>query len=261
MLLVTLRWLVVVSILGVIARRAVQRDWPALRGHLGRIVAMGALGFTLFNALFYVAAHHTTAVNLGIIQAVMPVFIFVIVFMRYGVPVTALQGIGLTAAVLGVALVAAQGQWQRLIAIEFNPGDLLMLAAAVLYAGYTVALRNRPAVAPLAFFAALAGAALLTSIPLAVYEWLAGDLRWPTAQGWALIVAIALLPSLLGQVLFIRGVGILGPSRAGLFINLTPVLAAGLAVLFLGEAFRWFHGAALALVFTGIWLSEREGRH
>jgi drug/metabolite transporter (DMT)-like permease len=258
--LVALRWLTVVLILAVVGRKALARDWAVLRPHRLRIMAMGALGFTLFNALFYVAAHHTTALNLGIIQAVMPVFVFVIAFVRFRIPVTSRQMAGVVAAVSGVLLVAAHGEWQRLVAIEFNPGDLLMIVGVLLYASYTVALRSRPPVSGLAFFTVMAGAAFVTSIPLVVYEGLAGDLLWPTSTGWLLIGAIALFPSLLGQLLFIRGVEIIGPGRAGLFVNLTPVLAATMAVLFLGERFRWFHAAALALVFAGIWLSEREGR-
>ena len=259
MALVTLRWLFVVAILAGIAGGSLARDWALLRPQRNRVMAMGALGFTVFNALFYVAAHYTSAINLGIIQAVMPVFVFVIVFVRFGVPVTAGQSMGVVAAIAGVLLVAAHGDWQRLVAIEFNPGDLLMIAGVLLYAGYTVALRSRPAVSPLSFFTVLAGAAFVTSLPLLALEWFAGDLVWPSRQGWLLITAIAVFPSLLGQLLFIRGVEMIGPGRAGLFMNLTPVLAAVLAVVFLGEQFHWFHAAALALVFAGIWLSEREG--
>ena len=71
---------------------------------------------------------------------------------------------------------------------------------------------------------------------------------------------MALFPSLFGQLLLIRAVEIVGAGRAGLFVNLTPSFAAALAVLLLGETFRWYHGAALALVFAGIWASERVGR-
>jgi drug/metabolite transporter (DMT)-like permease len=259
MLLVLLRWLIVVSVLVVIARRPLARDWAKLRPHFARITAMGALGFTLFNVLFYVAAHHTTAVNLGIIQAVMPIFIFLIAFVRFRIPVTPLQTVGVLAAVLGVTLVAARGDWQSLLAVQFNEGDLIMIGASLLYAGYAVALRSRPAVSALAFFAVMAAAAFVTSIPFALYEWLARDLLWPSRTGWALIVAIALLPSLLSQLLFIRGVELIGPGRAGLFVNLTPVLASAMAVVLLGEQFHWYHAAALCLVFAGIWLSEREG--
>jgi drug/metabolite transporter (DMT)-like permease len=260
MALVALRWLVVMIVLLPLAWRPLAKDWRTLRPHLGRIAALGALGFTMFNVLFYVAAHYTTALNLGITQAVMPIFVFLIAYARFGTSVSALQMLGVVAAMTGVILVVAHGEWRRLVAVEFNRGDLMVLTAVVLYAVYTVALRSRPSVSPLSFFAVLASAAFVTSLPFAAYEWLAGDLIGPTPTGWALITAIALVPSFLGQILFIRGVEIIGPGRAGLFMNLTPVLAAVLAVAILGEDFRWFHGAALALVFAGIWASERGGR-
>jgi len=259
MALVGLRWLLVLCVLLPIAARPLANDWAKLRPHLGRIATLGALAYTTFNALFYVAAHYTTAVNLGITQAIMPIFVFVFAFVRFRTPVSALQIGGVFAAIAGVLLVVAHGTWQRLVAVEFNGGDLLSIGAVTLYAAYTVALRDRPAVSPLAFFAVLALAAFATSLPLAAWEWAAGDLLWPTPKGWALLVAIALLPSLLGQILFIRGVAIIGPGRAGLFVNLTPVFAAALAVFWLGESFHWYHAAALALVFVGIWASERGG--
>ncbi len=260
MTLVMLRWLVVLCVLAVIARRPLQNDWPKLKPHLPRIVAMGAFGYTVFNVLFYVAAHHTSAINLGIIQAVMPIFIFLIAFVRFRTPVSALQAVGVTAAVVGVTLVATRGDWHNLLATQFNEGDLIMIGASLLYAAYAVALRSRPASSALAFFAVMAGAAFVTSIPFALYEWLAGDLIWPHGTGWGLIVAIALLPSLLSQLMFMRGVELIGPGRAGLFVNLTPVLSAALAVLLLGEQFHWYHAAALGLVFGGIWLSERASQ-
>jgi drug/metabolite transporter (DMT)-like permease len=260
MLLVTLRWLVVIGVLIPFAWRSLANDWTKLRPHVKRIAAMGALAYTAFNALFYAAAHYTTAVNLGITQAVMPILIFMIAFARFRTPVSRLQLAGVVAAMTGVLLVVAHGSWQRLVAVEFNAGDLMSVGAVTLYAAYTVALRKRPAVSPLSFFAVLALSAFVASLPLAAGEWFVGSLVWPTQSGWALIVCIALLPSLLGQILFIRGVEIIGPNRAGLFVNLTPVFAAGLAVLCLGESFHWYHGAALMLVFAGIWASERGGR-
>jgi len=260
MLLVALRWLVVLGVMMPFALRPLANDWAKLRPHVPRIAALGALAYTSFNVLFYVAAHYTTAVNLGITQAVMPIFIFVIAFVRFRTRVSALQIGGVVAAIAGVLLVVAHGSWQRLVAIEFNVGDLLSIGAVTLYAAYTVALRDRPAVSPFAFFAVLAVSALATSVPLATYELLSGDVIWPTRTGWILIVTIALFPSLLGQILFIRGVEIIGPGRAGLFVNLTPVFASALAVACLGEEFHWYHGAALALVFVGIWASERGCR-
>ena len=73
-----------------------------------------------------------------------------------------------------------------------------------------------------------------------------------------MVALIALLPSFLAQILFIRGVEIIGPGRAGIFLNLVPVFAAVIAVVYLGERFHVYHGVALALVLGGIGLAERK---
>ena len=65
MQLVTFRWLGVVLILAIIARDNIARDWPILRRHLPFLCLMGSCGFTAFNALFYVAGHHTSAINMN----------------------------------------------------------------------------------------------------------------------------------------------------------------------------------------------------
>ena len=41
-----------------------------------------------------------------------------------------------------------------------------------------------------------------------------------------------------------------------MFVNLTPVFAACLAVLLLNEVFQFYHSAALILVLGGLWLSK-----
>jgi drug/metabolite transporter (DMT)-like permease len=55
-----------------------------------------------------------------------------------------------------------------------------------------------------------------------------------------------------------RGVELIGPARAGLFVNLVPVFGSLLAVVLLGEPFAPYHALGLALVLGGIWLAERK---
>jgi drug/metabolite transporter (DMT)-like permease len=133
-----------------------------------------------------------------------------------------------------------------------------MIVACVAYAIYTVALRRRPAVPGLVFFSAMAAVAFLLSLPLLAAEIVAGDVVWPDAQGFAILAYVTLFPSLLSQLFFMRGVELIGPGRAGLFVNLVPVFGAILAVGLLGEPFRPYHALGLALVLGGIWLAERH---
>ena len=52
----------------------------------------------------------------------------------------------------------------------------------------------------------------------------------PTLQGWLVTAWVAIFPSFLSQIFYLRGVDLIGPGRAGVFVNLVPVFAAVLAV-------------------------------
>lgn len=260
MMVVLGRWIGVVLLCAIFLRRTLRDNWAALRPRLPYIIAMGGLGFTVFNLLFYIAAHSTSAVNIGILQGSIPVFVLMGAILVFRERISAMQGVGVLVTVVGVLLVASSGQWDRLASLAFNMGDVFMLAACFLYAGYTVGLRNRPKVAPLALFAAMAVAALVISVPFAIGEAILGEAVLPTPTGWVVLLGITLFPSFIAQIFFIQGVDRLGPSRAGVFVNLVPIFASIMAVAFLGERFENYHLLALVLVLFGIFLSERFKR-
>ncbi len=134
---------------------------------------------------------------------------------------------------------------------------MLIFVGCLFYAGYTIVLPTRPKVSSLAFFTAMAIAAFLTSLPLLALEWAVGDAVWPSREGWAMVAFVGLGPSLIAQLFFMRGVELVGPNRAGLFVNLVPIFGAILAVALIGEPFGMIEGAALALVLGGIACAER----
>ena len=257
MTLTCLRWGVALVPILLTARPALRRDWPVLRSHWQYVVAMGALGYTGFNALFYVAAHRTSALNLSIIQGAIPALVLIGARLFLGARFTALQALGAVATMAGVAAIAAQGDLYRLAALAFNGGDVMMFIAAILYAGYTIGLRERPHVSGLSLLAGMALAAFITSVPLMVWEIAAGGFIWPTAAGYATLVYVALGPAFISQIMFMRGVELIGPGRAGVFVNLVPAFGAIMAVVILGEPFAAYHVVALVLVIGGIAIAQR----
>ncbi|HCX14189.1 MAG TPA: EamA family transporter [Rhodospirillaceae bacterium] len=258
MLLTALRWVGVGVLIFIFARRRIVNEWPALRTRLPLLLALGALGFSTFNALFYIAAHSTVAINIGIINGALPVFVMLGTYIFYRTQVTGAQLIGVVVTLIGIAVVAARGDIALISDVRFNPGDVLMTFACLLYAAYTVALRERPAASGLAIFSIMTVGALATSIPLAIIEILMGDMIWPSPTGWAVALYVAIFPSLLSQLFFLRSVELIGPNRAGLFINLVPIITAAFGVILLNEDFHGYHVAALFLVLSGIWLAERK---
>ena len=258
MLLITLRWFGTVVLLFAIGGAQLRRDWPVLRRRLPYLAAMGVVGLTAFNALFYLAAHETTAVNIGVLQGAIPVFVLLgsVALFRTKLGVLQLSGVAITMA--GVVLVASQGNLAVLAALDFNQGDLFMLLASLLYAAYALGLRNRPQVSPVSVLTVISAAAAIATLPLAVAEGFMDRTVWPSVDGWAIVAYVTVFPSVMAQLFFIKGVTLIGPARAGVFINLVPVFAAIFAVAILSEAFRWYHLGALVLVLAGIWLAERR---
>ena len=254
------RWGLALIPLALASRGHLRRDLAILRPRWMLIVAMGALGFTAFNALFYSAAHRTGALNLSILQGAIPAFVLIGARLAFGVRVTGWQAVGAFITMVGVAAIAAQGDLTRLLGLRFNEGDAMMLLACVFYAGYTVGLRQRPAVSGLGFFTAMAAVAFVTSIPLLGVEIAEGAFVAPTLKGWLALAYAALLPSLIAQIFYMRGVELIGPGRAGVYVNLVPAFGALLAVALLGERFAPYHAVALVLVIVGIGVAERGSR-
>lgn len=260
MLLTAARWGFAFAILAVLGHRRLGADWEALKPRLGLLSLLGFLGFSAFNLALYSALVFTSAVNTSIEQAGIPALIFVLNFLVFRIRALALQVVGFLLSLAGVALTAAHGEPARLLALDVNSGDALMLIAVVGYAVYTVLLKLRPAVHWMSLMIVMTGAAFATSLPFVAGELALGAGIMPDAQGWSAIAYTALFPSILSQIFFIRGVEMIGPNRAGLFINLVPVCGTLLAIALLGEAFQPFHAIALALVLGGIGLAEWGGK-
>ena len=260
MLLIFFRWGIVVVILISLYWRQMIDEWPVIRPRLKWLLIMGGCGLSLFNAFFYIAAHSTTAVNLGIIQSTMPGMILLGSFMYFGDRINRLQFSGLLLTLLGVIVIVTQGSLEKLMQLTFNHGDLLMIFACSFYAMYTVGLKSRPKISGMVMLAYFSVAAFLMTIPLMIFESLIYGTLMPGVKGFAIVFYIAIVPSFLSQIFFMRGVDLIGPGSAGLYANLVPISSAIMAVLLLSEEFALFHLAAMLLVFGGIGLFEYQSR-
>ncbi|MEZ5907134.1 MAG: DMT family transporter, partial [Geminicoccaceae bacterium] len=256
------RWTIAALVLATFAWPGLRRDWPVIRANLPYLVAMGAIGFTVFNGLLYYALISTTAINATIIQAAMPMFIFGLNFVIFRTAATPLQIAGYTLTLAGVVVAAGRGDILGLAGLDLNRGDLLMIVATFIYASYSVALRQKPRMHWLSFVTTLIAIGSVASLPFVGVEALGGALIWPhTPVAWAVIAYTAIFPSILAQAFFIRGIEVLGSNAGGLYLNLIPIMGALLSVALLGEHFQLFHATALVLVLGGIAVAQRRRLH
>lgn len=255
------RWAGATAILLTIGIPYLRRDWARIKPALPILMLYGALGFASFNILMYVAAQFTTAVNASIEQAAIPVLVLLGNFLIFKVRAKPLQVLGLILTILGVIWVATHGDPRRLLSADINIGDGMVLAACLCYAIYSLLLKYNPSIHWLSFILVTAASALGASlIFLLIFG--GGPQRFmavlpnTTPIGWLCILYVMTFPSILAQLCYARGVQLIGPNRASIFINLLPVFGTILSVLIIGETFELYHITASALVVCGIVLAE-----
>lgn len=259
--LMILRWTGALLVVLPFAIAPIRRNWAEIRRRWWLFLFYGAVGFATFNVLVYIAAYHTSGVNAAIEQVTINIFVMLFNFLLFRTRVAGLQLAGVALTILGVAVTASHGDLGRLLALEVNVGDLLVILASLAYAVYSIALRWKPQTHWMSFFAAAVVGAILASI---FYQEVLGggigaffiQLPQITPLGWIIVAYTVLFPSVISQVLYVRGVEMVGSNRASLFINLIPIFGTIGSVLVLGERLESFHLVAATLVITGIVLAE-----
>ena len=257
-LLTWLRWIIACFILIVFSTNHLKHDFGTIKKHWLFLFLLGAFGFAIFNGLMYLALNHTTAINVAIEQASMPLIVFILNYLLFRTKVTTYQIIGFLITLIGVAITITRGNLFGLDYQSLNLGDLLMIGAIIVYGIYSVLLKKKPNIHPLSFLSALGVAALLTTTPFVFYETYSNNLIWPDLTGWGVALYAGIFPSVLAQLFWILGLDKIGSNRGGLFINLVPIFGAILAVLVLGETFEAYHAIGLVLVLGGITLAQRK---
>lgn len=138
------RWLVAVIVFTPFALKNLINDWKIIKKHLPYFCITAFLGITTFNTLIYIAGHITTAMNLSLIAITFPVFIIIFSRILYSEYLTIKKIIGILLVLTGVTALITKGSISILLNISFNRGDVWMLTASIIFAVYSLFLKNKP---------------------------------------------------------------------------------------------------------------------
>ena len=258
MSLVSGRWLGVMIILSIICRHQLSLGFQVFKSNYKWMIVMGLCGFTTFNSLYYISAHHTVAINLGIVQSTTPAFIMIISMFWLKTRINLKQVTGLLITFIGVSIVISNGNLASLLRLKLNNGDLLLIVACIFYAIYAVGLRKRPEINDVLLMTFFSYVAFIGSLPGLIIEITQYSFFFPTFKGLMILSVIIIFPSLLAQILFMKGVKIVGPALSGLYTNLVPIFTSVLAIIVLDEVFHIYHLISLIIIFLGIYIFDRK---
>jgi drug/metabolite transporter (DMT)-like permease len=253
-----LRWLITVLVLLPFALPQIRRDWPALMARRWPMFWLALAGGGVFGTLQFVGLTYTTALNVAVFNSVVPVCIILANLAIFRDRVHWVQVEGIIISLIGVLAIIAKGDGRRLAELNFNGGDLLIIANMLLFGIYSACLRLKPDIHWLTFVMALAIVSGIVNLPLAAWEMAHGQVLQANAVTGLAILYTGLLSSAVAYAAWSVGVAKLGSARSGVFLHLIPLYGAILSTLFLGEQIQLFHIAGLAAILTGVALATRR---
>lgn len=254
------RWLLAFVVLLPFVGRAAWRNRALLRQHWLKLAILGALGMVIYQSLAYEAAKTTSAINMGVMLALMPLMstFFASLLAGEKLSIASIAGGGIS--LVGLIYLTSQGDPTRLVDGGFHIGDGLMIIAVLSNALYGVMLRRWAMPIPMwqQLFWQI-GFSTLLLIPI----FLMGEISPVTTANLPLILYAAIPTSLIAPLCWMIGIHRLGASRTSLLINLLPIIVAALAWALLGEQLHAYHaiGGALALIGVGLGLRKAPAKN
>ena len=254
-----LRWVVAILVLLPFVWHRLRQDWPLARKAWVVLAATGFLSTTTYNALQYFALTTSSPINVALITASGPIFTLLMGWLFFQATISRAATLGAVVSLIGVTWVLLRGELLNATRIDFVSGDLFMLLAIALWSLYTWLLRGRPGeMSGYSVLTMQMAWGLLFAVPMVLAEWFLGGysaIAW-SPKIYSVILFVALGPALLAYLCYQQAVLRTGSQLPMFFLNLTPVFAALMAVVLLGEFPELYHVVGLVLIVAGIVLAN-----
>ena len=241
-------------------RREGTSVFETLRHDPKRTIAVGILGYTVYQIAFIAGLDRTLAGSAALIMSSSPIWTAVLAAILGYEKLKAAAWAGLAISLVGVTAIILSGQEVDLGA-DVLTGNLIMVVAAICWASYTTLnrplLRDIPAVS-LTFYGVL-----VSMLPLLAVSWpYLKEVAWGTITPliWIAIIFSGAMSTGLTVVLWNDAVRQIGPSRTAVYSYLIPVIALITSVSFLGEHLAAGQVVGGVLVITGLLTVRRAGR-
>lgn len=252
-----LRWFFSALILLYLTRKHHTLMLSVTKHHWRLLLVLAFFSMFICGGIVYLGLQTTSATNGTLIYTLPPVLIIILERFWRQRPMKIRETIGIVIAFIGVGIIVSKASLQNLISINFTPGDLFFLLAAISWAFYSVGLRSKVLseleTLPLFALVAIFGTVLL--FPFSVYEYFNGATMPSTSKDWWAISAIVVFASLLSFSVYQFGIKILGPTISGIFMYLLPPFGVAAAWYFLSETIYSFHIFGIITILVGIVLA------
>ena len=255
----TFRWISVWLILIPFTFKEIYKNLAYIKKNLLAIAFMGVITISTFNSVVYFALNYTQVINAVLVLAIIPAVTIVLSALMKVEKSNIFQIFGLILSIIGVGSIISNGDVQRIVSLSFNNGDLWMLVCVLSWALYSTLLKkNKFKLSQFSLIQIMVSVGVIFLIPQYFYEQSIGlELNFNKAF-FLILFYVVVFPAIVAYYCWQKGIEIIGPNRATMFIQLMPLFSAIMAIIIFKEKFELYHFVGATFIVSGIYLSNKK---
>ena len=251
------RWILALLILLPFTYKQIIIDLDYYRKNIFLMIIISILGVTFFNSFTYISLRSSMVINSTLMASIAPVMMTGFSWLLFRTKTTKLQFAGIILSLIGAFSIILKGKLDNLYNLYFTSGDLWMIAAVISWCLYSVLLKKIDSkTSQLANLEVLIIIGIIFITPFYIFESVNSTFLPSSQLDFVIISYVAVFASIVAFFSWNKGVSIIGPNRASLFLHLIPVFSAVWAITFLDEKFAFFHIIGVIFILSGIILSN-----
>ena len=259
MSLVFFRWSLVWLILLPFTYKEIIKYKEVILKNLPLLFFLALTSVGLFNSFTYLALVHTQVINASLFNTAIPAMIILLCFIFKIEKTNRFQIMGLILSVLGILSIITKLDFNILLSLNFNKGDIIMIGGVITWGLYSSFLKKKKFTLPLLTLVhILCTFGLLFILPQFLFEISQGKIIKFDINLSYILIYLALFPSIGSYYCWAGAVSIIGANRAGIFLSLIPLFSTILAMFFFNENFYFFHFIGSVLIVLGLILSNKK---
>ena len=225
------------------------------------IIILGITSITIFNSIVYYSLNFTQVISGVLMISTIPVMIIFFSSLLKIEKTNFYQIMGVIFSMLGVIVIVTQLNGEKILELSFNKGDLSIIIAMLSWALYSALLKKKKLeLSQISLLQVIISSGLIFLLPIYLIEMNQGRFVTLELPFILTLIYVVLFPGLASFICWIKGIGLIGANRSGIFLHLMPIFSTILAILIFKEKFMIFHLVGAMLIISGIVLSSR-GRH
>ena len=254
-----LRWISVWFILMPFTYKEIYNNFYYIKKNWLVISFMGVITISTFNSVVYFALNYTQVVNAVLMLAAIPVVTIVLSSLMKIEKTNFLQIFGLIMSIIGVGAIISNGDFQKIVSLSFNKGDVWMLVCVLTWSLYSTLLKKHNLkLSQFTLIQLMVTVGILFLVPQLLYESYIGlELNF-NKPFFLILFYVVIFPAIAAYYFWQKGIEMIGPNRATMFIQLMPLFSAIMAIIIFKEKLELYHFAGAAFIISGIYLSNRK---